>query len=144
MAGRIEDLLVVEQRRPKKVEALVALLRDPDLADFVTKLFGADFVTKLFGETFGRASTETASTNRHNPLPTAIRHAIRAIAGELPKPCTGRDIIQQLKARNFVFNRNPEDAVRDALYFLARGEGAIFRIVEEGKGGKPSKYLLLS
>jgi hypothetical protein len=135
MADRIENLLEVEQRRAKKVEALVALLRDPELADFVTKLFGG---------AFGRAGAETTSTNGHHPLPTAIRHAIRAIAGELPRPCIGRDIIHQLKARNFVFNRNPEDAVRDAMYVLARGEGRIFRIVEEGKGGKPSKYQLLS
>ena len=133
MPNRIEEVLQAEQRRAKKVEALVELLRDPDLADFVAKLTGEA----------APAIRPARSKAVQLPLPgrsTGIREAIVDAARMLPQPFAVSDIVDFLTRQGFPFTRKSTDATRDALYFMIRDANPGFRVKVRGRAGNPSTY----
>jgi hypothetical protein len=134
MAVKTDNILELEDRA-KKLEALVALLRDPALSDAVAKLFGDTQVSST--------AIPTQYRNPHSSA-AALTEAIREVAAELPRPFTASDVVGQLKQRQFVFRRPALDATRDCLYRLSRGKRRIFRILEMRQAGKPNKYALIS
>jgi hypothetical protein len=141
MKTRIDEVMEAEERRATKVRDLIERLRDPDVADFVSK---------LLGERPGSAAvvpgrTDATNLNGHHPLANmSVTPAIRLIAHALPKSFTVRDVVQHLRNSHFDFGeRKPESAVGDAMYFLARGKKPMFRIAVEGKGGQPNEYELV-
>lgn len=93
------------------------------------------------------------SSNRRNPasvesdlkpgdsaFPTGLRKAICAIAEKLPERFAAPDVLSQLQAKGFKFDRDPKAAVRDAIYALSHGKEQIFRIAEAGTGGRRNLY----
>jgi hypothetical protein len=131
MPTRIEQVLESEQRRAKKVEMLIGLLRDPDLSDVVGRLI----------EETPHSKPSTASSNGHLPVkPGAITEAIRAVATKLPNPFTIHDAVDVLTREGFKFTRKAKDQVRDSLYFIVREPDTKFRVIEVGRAGKLSRY----
>jgi hypothetical protein len=137
MVSRIEQFLEEEQRRAKKIDALAILLKDPDLTDFVAK---------LTGETqHAAAPIPSRNGKRHRgKVPDGVTSAIRNIGPELPHPFTVHDVVAGLTAKGFRFKRKALEQVRDSLYFIVREEGSKFRVLEQGKAGKLSKYEYLA
>ena len=136
MIGRVEEVLASEERRAKKVESLVALLRDPDLTDFVARLMAENPPSS-------HANTNSnGHVRRPGPNPDGVTAKLRALAGRLPKPFTVSDAVGLLTQGGFAFTRRPEDAVRDALYFMVRDHDT-FRIAQKGRGSKPQKYRVI-
>ena len=133
MPSRIDELVETAQRKARKVEQFIALLRDPDIADLVTE---------LTREASTEASRNTTATNGHavSTFSPSLTPQIRQLAPALPNRFTVNMLVDLLKRENFKFTRDPLEAVRDAVYFLARGENRIFEIVEQGRGGNPSFY----
>jgi hypothetical protein len=130
MQSRVTEFLQSEERRVKKVESLIALLRDPEMTDVVNKLFG-------------EAPTMPVSPNgngHHHTVPRGITAAIRASGPRLPKPFTIHDVVQLLTADGFQFSRTPIDMVRDTLYFVVREPESKFKVIESGRGGRLSQY----
>lgn len=131
MSGRIEQLLESEQRRAKKVETLLALLRDPEIGDVVQR---------LLDET-PRPNTTKPPRNGHLQVPPgAITHALRTVGPKLPNPFTIHDAVDVLTRDGFKFTRKATDQVRDSLYFIVREANTNFRVVEAGRAGKLSQY----
>jgi hypothetical protein len=141
MMAKFDDVLELEERRAKKVALLSGLLRDPELAPFLSRLFGKRF-NRVRAKT---AEPQVTAIDGNNQLPRGLRDAIRAIGPHLPKPCTSDDVFQEIKRLGFVFHRaNPGDAaraVRDAMWALSRGKGKVFERISEGRGGKLNKYM---
>ena len=132
MPSRIDELVATAQRKAQKVEQFIALLKDPDIADLVAELTG-ERMSVLVPEHPHNGHVP----NSYIPSVTA---AIRALAPHLPRPFTIPVLVDTLKRQSFTFSRPPLEAVRDAVYFLARGKNPIFSVVEQGTGGKLSKY----
>jgi hypothetical protein len=131
MQSRFAEFLQSEERRAKKVESLIALLRDPEMSEVVDK---------LFGEAPQMPAMPTNGNGHHAQLPKGMTAAIRAIGPRLPKPFTIHDVVQLLTAEGFEFTRNPIDMVRDTIYFVVREEGSKFKVIESGRGGRLSQY----
>jgi hypothetical protein len=130
MSGRIEQVLESEQRRAKKVETLLALLRDPELSDVVGR---------LIDET--PRPQAVAAKNGHLALvPGEISAALRAVGPKLLRGFTIHDAVRVLAEQGYAFTRKPTDQVRDSLYFLVREDQPIFRVLEAGRAGKLSTY----
>ena len=134
MSRRTESILELEDRA-KKIECLASLLRDPALNDVVAELFGE----RQLG-----VATNPSALRGPSSSSAVLTETIRGIARELPQPFTASDVVRRLKERQFVFRRAALRAVQDALYRLSRGKRGVFRILETGQGGKPSKYSLIS
>ena len=134
MSTRVEAVIQNRQRRVEKERALIALLRDPELQDFIAELVG-----EKPGLT-SAVSAKAATPANGAALPTKVTPAIRMIASELPHRVTNLEIRRKLEERKYDFHgRDPDDATRDAVYLLAKN-GELFRLVEQGKGGKPNTY----
>jgi hypothetical protein len=135
MKTRIDTMMEAEERRAEKVQELIALMRDPDVADFVAK---------LFGEPISATPAQPVSPNGQGlklPDSLTLTPAIRFIASGITGRFKVSDLAKKLQGGGFDFGeRKPETAVRDAVYLLCRGENPIFRVVEEGKGGQPNIY----
>ncbi|HEV2322756.1 MAG TPA: hypothetical protein VGS10_02275 [Terracidiphilus sp.] len=121
----------VEKRRADKVARFVELLRDPELATYVSLL--------------RNGSPEHAPGLAAFDSPTAFKrgNGIREVIVtlNLPDKFTSEDVLAQLEQRSFPFSsKDHKGAVRDALFKLARGEKSPFRIVTKGAGGKPNIY----
>src|SRR6266567_7479732 len=110
MPMSIDELVQLEERRGKKMPTLIALLRDPDLEDFVSKLLNGHRPTepqKPQAKTSGSA--------------TGLMAAIRAL-DNLPHRFTFLDVLQRVQKNNFDFRgADPKEAIRNAIYFLSRG-----------------------
>jgi hypothetical protein len=128
-----------EECRAEKVQELNALLQDPDIADYVAK---------LFGDTPGSVPTKAAPAA---PLPTngnghklgnlTLTPAIKFIAESLPSRFKIPDAVKVMQDGGFDFGkRDPIPAVRDSVYSLCRGSNPIFRVAVKGEGGKPNIY----
>lgn len=139
MKSRIDQVMEAEERRAVKVRELIERLRDPDVTDFVSNLLGER------PSIVAPVRTEATNHNGHPSLAKMkVTPAIRLIANALPKNFTVRDVVQHLENSHFDFgDRKPESAVGDAMYFLARGDKAMFRITVEGRGGEPNQYELI-
>jgi hypothetical protein len=130
MSTRVETVIQNRQRRVEKERAFIALLRDPELKDFIAELVGEQPVT----------SGSAAPTNGSGKLPSKVTPAVRVIAADLPSPFTIADVVQKLEERKFNFHgRAPGDAARDAVYLMVKNQ-QLFRRIAEGKGGKPNTY----
>jgi hypothetical protein len=130
MPTRVETVIQNRQRRVEKERAFIALLRDPELKDFIAELVGEQPAT----------SGSAVPANGSGKLPSKVTPAVRAIAAELPSPFTIPDVVQKLEERKFNFHgRQPSDAARDAVYLMVKNQ-QLFRLVEQGKGGKPNTY----
>lgn len=130
MPNRIETLIETESRRAKKVEQLIALLRDPDVADFVAKL--------MVGEP-SQPLVLTPQTPKGNPR--SLRGIIRDL--ELPTRFTSTDVLTRVEGKYSFNGHDRADKlriVRDAIYNLSRGEGQVFRIVTPSTGGTEQVY----
>lgn len=131
MTNRVEAVIQKRQRVAEKTKTLILLLRDPELKEFVSELVGEQPMT---------SSGTVLPTNGHGKLPSKVTPAIRLIATELPSPFTIPDVVQKLEERKFNFHgREPGDAARDAVYLMVKHQ-QLFRVVEQGKGGKPNTY----
>lgn len=133
MTNRIEQVLQAEQRRAEKVKALVELLRDPDLADFVSKLTGE---APSVARSVGPKAVQLPSPGRSS----GIREAILDAARRLPQPFGVSDIVDLLTREKFPFTRKPNDQTRTALYFMIRDDNPGFRVKVQGRAGNPSTY----
>lgn len=121
MTDRIQHLLDLETRRAKKVEQLIELLRDPDLAEVVGRLL-ADSQKPL-----------DVQHRSNGPEPIdGLRITIMSL-DTLPAHFTSTQVVEALHARNHPFGTDPKAAVRDALYKLTT-QGKV-RIVKQGGGG---------
>jgi hypothetical protein len=131
MTNRVEIVIQKRQRVAEKTKTLIALLRDPELKEFVSELVGEQPMT---------SSSPVPPTNGTGKLPSKVTPAVRVIASELPSPFTIPDVVQKLEERKFNFHgREPGDAARDAVYLMVKNQ-QLFRVVEQGKGGKPNTY----
>jgi hypothetical protein len=138
MNTRLMTLMQAEERRAEKVQELNALLQDPDIADYVAKLFGDQPVPH--GMTPPAANTN-GNANGQKLKNLTLTPAIRFISPSLPSRFTVDDIAQKMQQDGFDFgSREPRVAVRDAVYLLCRGDSPIFRVATEGTGGKPNIY----
>lgn len=136
MANRFEEVLESEQRKAKKIEALYALIRDPDLAEIVKKLQGESQPSVVRAAANGHHRPPVKSASEGN-----ITAAVRELGPRLPKPFTVDDILKTLESDKFPFRREDHlDAVRDAIYFIVRKPNSPYRIVEQGVAGSISKY----
>ena len=136
MNTHLKTIMQAEERRAEKVQDLNALLQDPDLADYVSKLLGEKPVPHSVA-----AQIAPTNGNGHALRNLTLTPAIRFIAQSLPSKFTVTDIAKQMQDGGFNFGkRKPEIAVRDSMYFLCRGESPIFRVAVAGKAGKPNIY----
>jgi hypothetical protein len=131
MSVRIEQLLESEQRRAKKVETLLALLRDPEISDVVAR---------LLDETPRPVTIKPSSNGQLQVAPGAITQALRAVGPKLPNPFTIHDAVDVLTKDGFKFTRKPTDQVRDSLYFIVREPDTRFHVLEAGRAGRLSQY----
>lgn len=137
MKTRLETIMQAEERRAQKVQDLNARLQDPEISDYVAKLFGEPIT--LFASS--KPSSAPANGNGHKLSNLTITPAIKFIAESLPQPFLIDDIVQMLLSGGFRFGkREPHESVRDSVYLLCRGEKPIFKLAEPGQGGKPNKY----
>jgi hypothetical protein len=133
MMSRVEEVLASEERRAKKVETLVALLRDPDLSDVVARLVAEN------PQTHSPNGNGNGNSRRPGPNPNGVTAKLRGAASRLPKPFVVADAVNLLTADGFEFPRNAYASVRDALYFMVRDHDT-FRIAQKAKGKRPQKY----
>jgi hypothetical protein len=133
MTNRVEAVIQKRQRVAEKTKTLISLLRDPELKEFVSELVGEQPVTSS-------SSSSAVPTNGSGKLPSKVTPAVRVIAADLPSPFTIPDVVQKLEERKFNFHgRQPSDAARDAVYLMVKNQ-QLFRLAEQGKGGKPNTY----
>ncbi|MGH9512458.1 MAG: hypothetical protein ACRD2U_10020 [Terriglobales bacterium] len=136
MKNRLESIMQAEERRAEKVQELNALLQDPDLADYVAKLFGEP-LTGISSQ----PAQAPANVNGHKLKSLTLTPALKFIADSLPKRFLVPEVVKTMQEGGFNFGkRNPVPAVRDSLYLLCRGEKPIFRVAIKGEGGKPNTY----
>jgi hypothetical protein len=125
----IKGIIALAERKARKVEAFIKMLRDPDLAEFVASLTAIN--------SNGSGATISGRLEKQNPQ-SGIREAIRSLDEVLPARFTGVDILKELEQRKFPFQRDGLNAVRDALYKMTRrGE---LKVLKVGKGGQPNVY----
>lgn len=131
MADRLQTILEAESKRARKIEQLVGLLRDPDVQDFVNKLFGGE----------QSALPIEHRSNGNGRQPRSLRAIIRALDG-LPQRFTVMDVIAKLRSQNHNFGDvEPKVVVRDALYTLSRpGAEQVYRVAVPSAGGSLNIY----
>jgi hypothetical protein len=138
MKSRLESIMQAEERRAEKVQELNGLLQDPDLADYIVKLFGES----LAGVSAKAAPMNASTDGDGQKLKSlTVTPAVRFIAESLPHRFMVSDVVKRMQEGGFNFGkRAPVPAVRDSIYLLCHGESPIFRVAQEGKGGKPNIY----
>lgn len=119
--------------KAKKLASLKALLLDPDLSEYV-----AEFAPSGKNGTGKKQARNLSTSKRSVPNATGLRAAIQALS--FKAPFTVAEAIKALIAQDFDFRgREPEQAVRDSLYVLAKEKKGI-RLATKGWGGKPNQY----
>lgn len=137
MTNRLEALMRAEERRAEKVQELNALLQDPDISDYVSKLFGEPLAVMPKPASHAANGNGNGSKLAH----LTVTPAVRVIADLLPNRFLIQDAVKTMQDGGFDFGkRDPVPAVRDAVYLLCRGEKPIFRVAVKGEGGKPNQY----
>jgi hypothetical protein len=139
MTERLDQLWQSEQRRTKKIEQLVSLLKDPEVADFVAKLQGDG---SFAPSAAGAIASANSNSNGHK-LPDSITAALKAIGPRLSTAFTIKDAVDALAAAGYEFHRAPVEEVRDSLYWRCRAKTPDFAVVETGRGGRMSTYRYL-
>ncbi len=122
----------VDKRIAAKVQKLVELLDDPDLQPYV-----AEFQHRFESR---KASVSPIAPNGLKGT-RGVREAVRSLEFPDPNNVTVNGVLDTLSAANFKFtSKDHARSVRDALYELSEGEGAIFKLVKKGEAGKASVY----
>lgn len=128
MPNIADALDALAERKARKVQQLIALLRDPELAEYTALLTGG---TNGIVSHAGKPRLEIEAGG--------VREAIRATLSVLPDRFTSADVCSLLKQRDYPFSsKDPLSSVRDQLHALYK-QGEI-RVVKQGKGGKPNVY----
>jgi len=127
--NEIEAVILERERaREVKVKNLLALWRDPELAEIVALLENGPI---------------QGSQQRLEPqkLPEGIKQAIMAMAhsDQVPKRFSPRQVLGALERNGFEIKaRDPIGSVRDALCVLKHD--AKVRLVEKAHGENPNKF----
>lgn len=130
MALKVVNVFQQASRRISgKVARFEKLLRDPDLAPYISML--------LKGE---RPEQRTQAAKKPGAA-SGITKTIRSMRGRLPRQFTAEHVDRELRRANFTGingNRNRHKAIAKALFKMA-GRREIKRI-KEGVGGKSNTY----
>ncbi|HZP63741.1 MAG TPA: hypothetical protein VFB28_10030 [Terriglobales bacterium] len=136
---RLESIMQAEERRAQKVQDLNARLQDPDIADYVARLFGEPIVPIL--SKAAPIAANGGNGNGHRLSNLTLTPAVKFIAESLPNRFLIQDVVKVMREGGFNFGeRDPIASVRDSVYSLSHGEKAIFRVAVKGEGGKPNIY----
>lgn len=121
------------RRIAEKLARFEKLLRDPDLAPYVSALNNGKLPKRpVQGARKSGARVKPAATS-------GIRDAIRSLKRRLPPQFTADDISRELQRANFTFGTgNQGKAIQNTLFKLSvRRE---IKLVKSGSGGKPNTY----
>lgn len=144
------------RRITEKLARFEKLLRDPELAPYVSALKNGDLPERppQRQQSKGRNSstrkavarkpdTKSVSTKRSasakSGAPNGVRDAIRSLKGHLPANFTVEDINRGLRRMKFRFtSRTPTKALSNTLFKLAQKREV--KLVKAGAGGKSNTY----
>ncbi|SRR6266567_859732 len=130
--AQLDRTISETQSKLAKLEKLRALLLDPEIGYAEPSSNGNSRHSST------KKPTLRAATGAPPPNANGLRSAILDL--NLLAPFTVRDVVQCLQSTNFDFERrDPEHAVRDALYVMAKKHIGV-RCAKRGTGGKPSLY----
>ena len=144
------------RRITEKLARFEKLLRDPELAPYVSALKNGDLPEQppQRQQSKGRNSStrkavarkpaiKKVSTKRSasakSGAPNGVRDAIRSLKGRLPANFTVEDINRGLRRMKFRFtSRTPTKALSNTLFKLAQKRE--LKLVKAGAGGKSNTY----
>jgi hypothetical protein len=120
--AQLDRTISETQSKLAKLEKLRALLTDPEIG---------------YTEPSSNGNSRRSSTKKA-PNANGLRSAILDL--NFLTPFTVSEVVKTLQNKNFDFDgRDPEHAVRDALYVMAKNRIGVKR-TKQGTGGQPSVY----
>jgi hypothetical protein len=144
------------RRITEKLARFEKLLRDPDLAPYVSALKNGEpqerppqrqqskgrnsSRPKAVAQKPARKKASTKkSASQKTGAPNGVRNAIRSLKGRLPANFTAEDINRELRRMKFSFtSRKPVKALSNTLFKLAQKKE--IKLVKAGASGKPNTY----
>lgn len=125
------NVVNVFQQASRRISVKVArfekLLRDPDLAPYISMLLK------------GERPEQRKEAAKKPGAPSGITNAIRSMRSRLPRQFTAEHVDRELRRTNFTgINGNRHKAIAKALFKMG-GRREIKRL-KEGIGGKPNTY----
>jgi hypothetical protein len=130
------DAIIRERERARqfKVEALLKLWSDPDLAGVVEVLKSGDSQVP-----HGPDDSSIKNFSPPKRSPGSIKQAIIAVAERLPRSFDTRTVLRALQEAHFQFQAKDQvGSVRDALYALTKE--ARLKLVRKAQGETPNLY----
>jgi len=122
------------RRIAEKVARFEKLLRDPELAPYISALRNGDLPQPAAAPVPQKARASEAGAR------SGIRDAIRSLKGRLPREFTAEHIARELQRKDFaVAGKKPEKTIQNTLFKLSQRRE--IKRVKSGAGGQSNTYV---
>lgn len=153
----IEIFRQTTRRIADKVTQFEKLLRDPDLAPYVSALKNGVLPQLATASAPAKPSAKVAPATKpvakaapvpapakrsavKTGSPSGLRDAIRSLKGQLPREFTAGHVTQELQRKKFpIGGKRPEKTIQNTLFKLS--EKREVKRIKSGSGGQTNTYI---